>query len=461
MRRHALVLATAGLLLGTGGAAGLLSAVAAAPAPGSQFASLDVTAVANGMRAPFYNTGAGGQDVEGEVPHALATLSSGGFGHALASVFWPGDTGGHGGDTLYLLGPVCIPPNPQGLLPLPCPTSVAPPPEVYSSLNNPYKAETQTGTGPKSTTLSNPGVDMSATSTATKVVADATVSGSNQPGLSNAAGKTTANTTIQVTGPHTVTVSALGTAQDISLGAGAITIDSVRSTAQATTDGIKAVGTATTTVTGMKVGGVPVTVDQDGIHVNGTGSDAASTAQLNALLKQTGFAVYVTAPSRTVAGGSITLDAGSLIVEQTNDQYTSQANATGRMLVFGGSRIIAGAGVADAFEAPTLSEPQTAAPAAVPGAPTGGGSAGTPIPPIDSPPLVAPPPDLTGGSVAAPLPEVAPQTQALGYTLPGGIPLVWTLSLLAGAGLFMAGLRRLPDEVLTDRGPACPIEETA
>ena len=60
---------------------------------------------------PFYSHF--GEDVEAQIPYASAQMGFGGFGHALTSVVWPGDTGGHGGDTLQLLTGSCLPPDPS------------------------------------------------------------------------------------------------------------------------------------------------------------------------------------------------------------------------------------------------------------------------------------------------------------------------------------------------------------
>src|SRR5207302_7960760 len=67
-----------------------------------------------------------------------------------------------------------------------------------------------------------------------------------------------------------VTAQADSTASDINLGNGLVTIDSVVSSATATSDGTSGQGKGSTTVNGMMVGGQPATVDQDGLHIGGT-----------------------------------------------------------------------------------------------------------------------------------------------------------------------------------------------
>src|SRR3954467_13845258 len=144
-RRLSVTLVVAGLGSIATGSTGLLAAQAA-PAPGSNFGSIDIGASAYGLRAPPYSAPRG--DVEAELPCSLSQLNY--AGHALTSVMWPGDTGGHGGDTLKLLTGSCTPPTPFNTVPvpvpvpipdLPCPATVPPlPNEVYEGLNDPYKA---------------------------------------------------------------------------------------------------------------------------------------------------------------------------------------------------------------------------------------------------------------------------------------------------------------------------------
>src|SRR5437899_11300372 len=111
LRRLPLAVALAGCAAVASGVTGMVEARAAA-APGSGLGSVDVTATAGGVRMPFYSNG--GEDVENEAPWATASMSTGQVTHALTTVYWPGDTGGHGGDTLYLLRLPCLPPNPNG-----------------------------------------------------------------------------------------------------------------------------------------------------------------------------------------------------------------------------------------------------------------------------------------------------------------------------------------------------------
>ncbi|MBV9291467.1 MAG: hypothetical protein JO222_03370 [Frankiales bacterium] len=457
-RRTALGVVSGGVaLLGAGGT-GLVTAHAAG-APGSGFGNIDITATATGIRAPGYSHT--GEDVEAQVPYASSTLQSGGVADALTSVFWPGGTGGHGGDTLKLLAGSCLPPNPGNTVPIPLPLPPLPcaahvptfPDSAYQAMNDSYKAEAQSGAGKPSQTTTGPGLTMAAKLTASLVSAATEIAGGKVPAVSNAFGTTTSATTIKLQGTHTAIVDAVSTVRDVSIGGGALTISSVRSTAHAVTNGKTASGNAITTVTGMKVGGVPVTVDNSGIHVQGKGSKLPSLDALNSMLNKAGIAIYVANPTKQVKGASAQLFSGQLIVQETNPQYMSNANDTGQIMTFGGAVIQATTGKGFVYKPP-------------------------PLPSVSPPPVTStgsvPPPTSTGTTTGtgggAPLPgpqvagnqppAVAPVLAAQRSSLPGGISPTWIVLVLLGSGLIAAGLKRLPDEVLAQRGAACPLGET-
>jgi hypothetical protein len=442
--------AAAAFLVGIAGAAtgvtGMVTAHAAA-APGSGLGAISITTKASGVRAPFYSSG--GEDVEAQVPWATVSMGTGGVTHALTSIFWPGDTGGHGGDTLALLGAPCLPPNPNGVIPapVPCVYQPSPPPQsVYDSLNDPYKAEAQSGSGAPVATAGGQGVSMRAEAHDTDGLAQTTMSASSLPAAGDQFGTTSTVATVKATGPTTVVVDATSVLHNVSLGGGAITIDQVTSVAHAVTDTVHATGTAATTVAGMKIAGVPVTVDSSGIHVGPQGSSLPGTDQLNQALQQSGFQVYVAKPTKTVNGAAITLDSGSVVLMQTNGQYASNANDTTRVLVLGGAGIQAEAGKGFDFVPSVLGSlpPPSSGTAGTPGTPAVPGNAGS----------------VTGGAAPAAAPIVAsPQLAGHSMALPGGLSPALVVLTLLGAALAAAGLRRLSDSVLAVGGPACPLGE--
>ena len=446
-RRAATAVALAGLAAAATGVAGMVEAGAAAD-PGSGLGSINVDAHASGYRVPMYSNS--GEDVEAEVPWATVTMQSGGATHALTSMYWPGDTGGHGGDTLKLLGTPCILFNPQGALPVdpPCVYQPSPPPDsAYENLNDPYKAEAQSGSGSPTATSGGQGVTMVAVAHSTDASAQTVMSGSSMPGAGDTFGETSTVTSVKATGPTTLVVDATSIVHNVSLGGGVITIDSVSSVAHAVSDTVTGTGSAQTTVNGMKVAGVPVTVDDKGIHVASQNGPLPPTDQLNTALAQSGFQIYVAKPTKTVKGAAISLDSGSLVLMQKNSQYGSNANDTFRMLILGGAGISADTSKGFDFSLPAVPPTSPVAPAA--GTTT---STGTASVPAGSAPVVA------GGTGSTPL-VASPQLAANSSKLPGGLAPGWLVLTLLGSGLAAAALRRLPDRVLTATGPACPLGE--
>lgn len=459
LRRLSVALVVVGIATMAGGSAGMLTA-SADDTPGSNFGALDINASAYGLRVPFFTHS--GEDVESELPYSLSQLSY--SGHALTSVFWPGDTGGHGGDTFKLLAGSCIPPNPFNTVPvplpipipdLPCPTHIPPlPNEVYESMNDSYKAEAQSGTGAPEVKQSGPGVDMAAQATTTNVRATSIIAGGQAPGVGAGMGSSATDTFIRLTGPNTAVVDSVSVMRDVSLGGGALTIDSITSVAHAVTNGKTATGTAGTTVQGMKVGGIPVTVDDKGIHVQGQGQTLPSIDALNELLKNFGFTMYVVDPTKAVKKAAIQLFSGQLIIQQDNAQYTDNLNDSSTVITLGGASINADSALAYQFDGAPVPLPSTSQPP-----PPTGSDGGT---------TVAGPPTTTttgGDDVQPPTVSDEPQPQqppllaAQQSKLPGGIAPTWIVVVLLGAGLIAAGLKRLPDHVLAAGGPACSLGE--
>jgi hypothetical protein len=435
-----------------GGATGMMAAHAAG-SPGSNFGNIDINVTATGLRSPFYSHSS--EDVEGQAPYAFAGLQSGGVGHAVTSVFWPGGTGAHGGDTLKLLAGGCVPPNPGNTVPIPVPIPVPVPclahtptlpDEAYEALNDSYKAEVQSSDKETTVTQSHPGVDMTATATDKLTAAASQIAGSKFPGVGDSFGTSTASSSINLTGPNTAVIDAISQVRDIKLGGGALTIASVKSIAHAVTNGKTATGRTSTVVNGMKIGGVPVTVDNKGVHIQGQGSKLPSLDALNKSLKQSGFSVFVADPTRKVHGAAVDLFSGQLIVMQDNPQYTSNANDTAIVMSFGGAAIQADSNRAFQFTPPP---PVTTPPGTTPAANTG--SAG--VPGTSVPGTTPTAPEVAGETPAGAPPVLA----AAERKLPGGIAAGLVVLCVLGSGLIAAGLKRLPDRVLATTGGACSL----
>jgi hypothetical protein len=318
------------------------------------------------------------------------------------------------------------------------------PDPVYQTLNDSYKAEVQSSDSKTTVKQSNPGVDMTATANGQLTSASTVMAGSKLPSAGSTFGATTSASAINLTGANTAVIDAVSIIRDVKIAGGALSIASVKSVAHAVTDGKKASGSTSTTVSGMKIGGVPVTVDNKGVHIKGQGSKLPSLDALNKALKQAGVSVYVASPTRKVHGASADLFSGQLIVMEDNPQYTSGANDTGMVLSFGGVSVNADANRAFQYAPP----PPVGAPSAAPAAATPG------VPP--SAPVAGGTP--TSPTVAGqPTPGAPPILAAAQTKLPGGIAAGWVVLSLLGAGLIAAGLKRLPDRVLAASAGACPL----
>lgn len=84
----------------------------------------------------------------------------------------------------------------------------------------------------------------------------------------------------------------------VSIGDGQIAIEGIRVTASITNDGTPA-DKAAVSIASASIGGVPVTIDQDGVHVSGQGAGlpyGQASDALNTALKQAGIQLFLVAP---------------------------------------------------------------------------------------------------------------------------------------------------------------------
>ena len=115
--------------------------------------------------------------------------------------------------------------------------------------------------------------------------------------------------------------SSLGT---VSLGSGQIVIDGIDVTVTVTNSGTPSDQIAVH-VGGATIGGVPVTIDQDGVHVAGQSASlpfAQADSSLNAALKQAGVQLFTVAPEVTKAANEETVTATGVhvVFDQPIDQ---------------------------------------------------------------------------------------------------------------------------------------------
>lgn len=411
-RRVGATIAAVGLLFMGGGVAAWQ-----APAAGAaELFSFELRGQSSGYT--FFNDDASGaRQVEGgTIPKTETSLQTGPVGIGLASLAWPGPLAANAGTLALVLQP--------GL------------PQDVNRANYPVRAEARTGQDPPETTYDQlPGTTLKSRATSEEVTSDAQVQ--NATGDDATFGPTQSHSASRLTdaGGQVETSSLV---EDINLG-GVIKVKSVRSTATATTDGTKSDGEAETIVTGMTVGGQPVTVDEKGVTFAEQGQPANAIA--NQIAKQAlaegGFEIYMSAPQKEVQGATASVTSGSLIITQKSESGVSgiiigqaQASVTG----------------APGFDTGDLGGTDLGGGSFDPGpTDTGidtGGALDVPAPTVEAPEVPA---------------ESAPTEVALQPAADvGGRPVTGAAVLLGmmGAGLFAIGMRRLSDHVLAERAAA-------
>jgi len=118
----------------------------------------------------------------------------------------------------------------------------------------------------------------------------------------------------------------------VSLGGGQIVIEGIHVTASITNDGTPSYKAAVT-VASATIGGVPVTIDQDGVHVSGQGQGLPyqqASDSLNGALKQAGIQLFLVGPevtnnscdqSAAGSGGSTSTSPSSTTTTGSSDQF--------------------------------------------------------------------------------------------------------------------------------------------
>ncbi len=106
--------------------------------------------------------------------------------------------------------------------------------------------------------------------------------------------------------------------------AGVLKIDSIVSTATATSDGTTGSGVAKTTIAGATVMGQGVTIDETGLHFGTTNQpiDAVLQQVAKQALSAAGISVTVGPATKEITGPSAVLGANSLVITITQNGYT-------------------------------------------------------------------------------------------------------------------------------------------
>ena len=388
----------------------------AVDAPGSGFGSVTLHAVGHGEEFLFSSTTQ--IPAQMSVPYSAASFQLG-EGTGLATVAWPGDTGASLGTTLVVgFGA----------------------PDQAMILNDPAVAVARSGSGDadvSNTTV--PGATVHATATKRKATALASADGTSA--LATTAGSATSSSTVELTGPSTAVGAASSSARDVTLGP--VHVGSVVSSASGTTDGLHASAKGSTSVTGVTVAGVSVTVDEHGVSVAGNGVVPAGAADaVTSALAQAQVTLRLTKPVTTVAGGRVEYSTGALV-----------ATTPFGTLTLGGAEVVLSATPADASVLP-------------PAVPDGPASApvGTSVPPgLSAPGTVAagggsvPPPTVNG-----PLPQGSsnPVLAAVPVSVRTGYGWAWLVSGLLLSFLAASGLLALSSRWLAPDLSGCPLERS-
>lgn len=422
-------IAVGGIAIGLVSVGPLVSGLDAGAAPGSGLGSVNVSALATGLRMPFYSHQ--GEDVEAELPFALSQLGAGGLGHALTTMFWPGYTGASGGSTL-------------AVIPLPLPVTI--PSQLENALNDSFKAEAPTTTGQTSSSMSNPGLTMQALALPTHVNAVSAFGPANSGSQGDNSGPAVNTVTnIAYQGADTVVADAKTAIYDLTVGP--LSIGSLVSTAHATSNGKTSTGETQTVISDVSIAGVAVTIDQNGVEIAKNGVVPASvaatlTSTVNTALKNAGMTVILTKATKSVHGPEVNLDSGDLLLLLNHGSYNSNYNDTGTFLELGGASITANS--VPAYVAPVTTGQSTSPPSTAPG--------NNSLPPVSQPPTL---PNTTSQppSTAPPLLAAKP------LALPGALSPWWIVgaALLAGLGALLLGM--LPGRALAGATAACRIEE--
>jgi hypothetical protein len=276
------------------------------------------------------------------VPETAASLQSG-LGHGLSSLFWPGDLAGHLGSALQQLGQLCSSALPITLpgVPTQCTSLPKALKDNAAALNDPVKAETFAPGGPADDSYTFtpplPGVTMTSHADSNRVESTAGFATFGAPGLGTL-GSVTSHSITTANGP-TGTSQATSELFNVSLVAGLVTIDHIQSTAKEVTDGQKATGDGTTIVSGLRIGGVPATVDSTGLHVG------SLTAVANRALQALGLEIELTTPDVLSDGAQGSFTAPLLVIRYSDDQNSLEAAALalGQKLTTGSLKPLTGA----------------------------------------------------------------------------------------------------------------------
>jgi hypothetical protein len=439
-RLHAWLALFAGMTLTLGSLAGLFVPVNAQEAPPAGDAggvggyALSATAAASRqIFRPENNIIPAENLLDLSIPFSVAQLTQG-SGRAVGSTVWPGDT----------LATAC-----RAEESIPC---------------YPFYAESFYPQGPADAKPAQEiaGTTMSAHSEEQESVGKGEVTPVGASGEQIGASMSTSTASIKT---GVAIAESVSRASDIILGAGAIRIESVVSTAKATSDGSAADAVGSTKVQGFTVAGFPVAVTTDGVSIAGQVNVPNPLGQVidpvNAALEALGVKITLSNPIVTKDGGKAEVIAGGLIMSFDNalvvENIPPEVKANFPIDPQGKLTLVFGQASASADASPGFGEDlaiEDVAPVAeITDTGTGDLSAGD---------TVAVATDVSSAPVAAPADSGATVrgTRAAAITT-SAVGLGLVLLALAGAILGAVGLRKLGTGMFEPISvTACPQEKS-
>jgi hypothetical protein len=168
-------------------------------------------------------------------------------------------------------------------------------------------------------TPSIPGVVMKSHADVNKVDSTAGFASFGAPGLGTL-GSVTSHSVTTASGSKAAS-EATSEMFNVALAGGLVTIDHIRSTATETTDGETATSAGNTIVSGLRIGGVPASIDANGLRVG------ALSAAANQALHMLGLEIKLSTPDVTTDGAKGSFTAPLLTIGYRDDQNALEAAA--------------------------------------------------------------------------------------------------------------------------------------
>jgi hypothetical protein len=272
-----------------------------APAAATSLVSWTTSADANAIDIVIDDAGglAGSHPLdEVTIPEDTVDFETGPFGHGLASVFWPGATGGNFGSA-------------SGNLPIPAQLK-----PLFAKLDDPVRAETFAPAGPATATYP-PGSNQSVFTASSHADANGTTATASLTNVTNALiGLKAVSGTAKATATTVATSTATSDTGQISLLGGLIVLGGVHSTATASSDGTTLTGTTNTDIGNLTIAGVPVALGTNGVTgpIGTGGLNGLLTPLVNQVLAVLGLKIVPLPKTETRQAPAETITSGGLQV---------------------------------------------------------------------------------------------------------------------------------------------------